>query len=81
METYKKIESKINTVKEWNQEAGNELHNQLSQAQNAQWNKKELSEYIKSENDIADKYFNDESIQHSEIREIQDWIISFYGEE
>lgn len=81
MGNYLKIEKEINSVKEWNMEAGNELHNQMSHAQNATWTREELSEYIKSDNDVADQYYSVGDQQHDEIRNIQDSIISFYGEE
>ena len=74
MTTFNDIEKAINAVKEWNQEAGNDLHRLFHHAQNSSWTTDELSEYIKSDNDIAD-----EDQQHLDIREIQDSIIDFFG--
>ena len=79
-ETYITIENEINKVKEWNAEAGNKLHDQMSHAQNAKWSREELSEYLKSDEDVADMFYSDDDQQHAEIREIQDSIINFYGE-
>ena len=80
METYIKIEKMINDVKEWNQEAGNALHRQMHSAQNSYWTKDDLAEHIKSENDVADEHYPEGDSRHTEIREIQDAIIGFYGE-
>jgi len=80
MTTFDNIEKAINNVKNWNQEAGNELHNQFHHAQNSNWSIADLSEYIKSDNDVADEHYSDEDSQHAEIREIQDSIINFFGE-
>ena len=81
MEAYKKIESQINAVKEYNQEAGRQLQMQLQDAKIKRWTKEEFSDYIKSENDVADEHYTlDEDKEHAEIRDIQDAIIGFYGE-
>ena len=76
MEVHEKIESMINKVKEWNQEAGNTLHEQMHTAQNSEYSNSELAELIKSEEDVADMYYCDEDIRHGDIREIQDAIIN-----
>lgn len=80
METYQKIEKDINSVKEWNQEAGNKLHQQMIRAQNASWTKEGLADYMKSDEDVADEFYSDDDPLHAEIREIQDAIIGYYGE-
>ena len=80
METYQKIEAQINAVKEYNQEAGNTLHDQMHTAQNSVWTNEDLSELIKGEEDVADEHYPDGDSRHAEIREIQDAIISFYSE-
>ena len=79
MNNLKQIETAINNVKNWNQEAGNELHAQFHHAQNSNWSRSDLAEYMKSESDVAEKYYSDEDNQHREIREIQDSIINFFG--
>jgi len=80
MQTYQQIEKSINDIKEINQEAGNKLHEQMFKAQNASWSASELSDLLKSEEDVADTYFNLDSSAHSDVRNIQDAIISFYSE-
>lgn len=80
METYEKIQNDINAVKKWNQEAGNKLHEQMHRAQNSSWTKEELSELLKSDEDVADEFYSEDDTQHVEIRNIQDEIIGFYGE-
>tara|TARA_R100000951_G_scaffold116755_1_gene130446 strand:+ start:8792 stop:9034 length:243 start_codon:yes stop_codon:yes gene_type:complete len=80
MNTFESIQTLINEVKEYNQEAGNELHEQVSKVQSAQWSKEELSDLLKSDNDVADTYYNENDCQHAEIRNIQDMIINLYGE-
>jgi len=80
MNTFETIEQLINAVKEYNQEAGNELHDQMHRAQNAEWTREELSEFLKTDNDVADAYYNDGEAQHADIRNIQDMVINFYGE-
>ena len=79
METYEKIQNEINSVKEWNQEAGNKLHEQMNRAQNADWTEEELSELMKSEEDVADEFYSEDDPRHDEIRNIQDAIIGFYA--
>jgi hypothetical protein len=81
MNTYEKIQVKINNVKEWNQEAGNKLHDQLHRAANARWTREELSELLKQEDDVADSHYSDDDVQHAEIRDIQEDIIILFGEE
>jgi len=78
MNTYQKIEAAINNIKNIHQEAGNELHQQLFHAGNSGWSREDLSEYVKSDNDVVD-HFGCENIL-DEIREIQDSIINFFGE-
>ena len=80
MTTFNDIEKAINAVKKWNPEIGNDLHRQFHHAKNSSWTKGELSEYIKSDNNVADEYYTDEYQQHLDIREIQDLIINFFGE-
>ncbi len=80
MTTFNKIKDQINSVKKWNQEAGNELHNQFEVAQSSNWETLELKDYILSENDVADDHYNDDDSRHAEIREIQHSIINFFGE-
>ena len=80
MKTSEKIEQRIDNVKEWNQSAGNELHDQMNHAQSSEWSRSELSDYIKSDNDVADEHYEPGDPRHAEIREIQDSIINFYGE-
>lgn len=80
METFETIQNLINDVKEYNQEAGNELYEQLRIAQNEQWSNGDLSDLLKSEDDVADSFYNDDDSQHADIRNIQDMIINFYGE-
>ena len=81
MNTYEKIQVKINNVKEWNQEAGNKLHDQLHRAANARWTREELSELLKQEDDVADTHYSVDDVQHAEIRDIQEDIIGFFGQE
>ena len=76
----KSIENKINALKEVNIEAGNMLNDQISHAQNAQWSRNDLSDLMKSDCDVADKFFSDNELLHSEVREMQDAIIGFYGD-
>lgn len=80
METFQKLEAKVNALKEINMEAGNKLHDQLSHAQNAQWSSDDLSDLMKSDCDVADMFFGDNEVVHAEVREIQDAIIGYYGE-
>ena len=72
MEAYEKIQNDINAVKEWNQEAGNKLHDQMHKAQNASWTKEELSDLLKSDDDVADEFYGEDDARHAEIRNIQD---------
>ena len=81
MTNVKKIENAINNIKEINQDAGNELHTQMHHAQNVKWTREDLSTYMKSDNDIADIHYCDNDAMHEAIREIQDDIIMFYGED
>lgn len=78
--TFQRIEKEINSVKEWNQEAGNRLHQQFSEACNAEWTSEELSTFLKSDEDVADEFYKVGDERHSEIRNIQDSIISFCRE-
>lgn len=80
MTTLNKIEKEINEVKEWNMDAGNELHTQLSESLNSSNSFDDLSEIIKEDNDVADKYYSQDDGQHAEIRNIQDAIINFCAE-
>lgn len=60
----------------------NELHNQLEVAGNAEWDRDELSDFIKSDNDVLDSgVISEDSALWEEIRNIQDSIIAFFGEE
>lgn len=80
METYKKLEAEVNAIKEINAEAGNILHDQLTFAQNAKWSFDDLSELIKSDTDVADRFFSDDEEMHILVRHTQDGIIQFYAE-
>jgi hypothetical protein len=79
MKIYQLIEKRINEVKEWNQEAGNKLHEQMHMAQNSDWSREDLNELIKTEEDVSDEFYSQDDIQHAEIRSIQDVIIGFYS--
>jgi len=80
METYKKLEAEVNAIKEINTEAGNILHNQLTFAQNAKWTFDDLTQMIKGDNDVADKFFSDDEEMHHSVRNTQDGIINYYSE-
>jgi hypothetical protein len=80
MHTYQKIENEINKIKEINMEAGNILHDQMHRAQNSKWTFDDLSNLLKTENDVADLFFSDDEGRHSDIRNIQDSIINFYSD-
>ena len=80
MGTFQNIEKEINGVKNWNQEAGNKLHQQFHNASSSQWSTEELTNLLKSDEDVADEFYELGDIQHAEIRNIQDSIINFFGE-
>ncbi len=82
MGTLKEIEKTINRVKEYNQDAGHELHVQLHHAMNSARviTTKDLTWLLKSDLDVADKYYSIDDKEHAEIRNIQDSIISFFGD-
>jgi len=79
MNTYEKIQNDINDVKEWNQEAGSMLHAQMHAAQNSERTREELEDLLKSDDDVADKFYSEDDPRHNDIRTIQDAIIGFYG--
>jgi len=79
MNTYEKLQSEINAIKEINQEAGNILHEQLHRAVNAEWGAEDLSEMIKTDRDVADLFFSNNQSVHDDVRNIQDGIIGFFG--
>lgn len=83
MNTLHKIENKINELKIDNSklmESLNILHGQLLDASNSDWTRSELGDYLKSENDILDSDdFNQETQLFEDIRNIQDEIINYFG--
>ncbi len=78
-----KIQDQINLQKEIASEVEMEaliaLHDQLGRASSAEWSKEELSELLKSENDILDGFEQDTGF-YEEVRNIQDQIITSFGE-
>ena len=81
MNTYKRLKAEVNAIKEVNVEAGNILHDQLSFAQNARWSFDDLSQMMKGDCDVADKFFSDNEEMHFAVRNAQDGIISFYADD
>jgi len=84
MNTYEQIQNYINELKinasEELMEQLNILHDQLNRAGNGEWSTEDLSDYIKSTEDILDSgVVDEETALWSDIRNIQDTIISFYG--
>ena len=58
----------------------NILHDQLNKAGAAEWSREELSNFLKSDNDILDSgVIHEETILYADIRNIQDQIINFFG--
>ena len=80
--TFTTIEAQINILKDYADdtqfEALNKLHAQLNQAANAEWTKDELSNLIKSDDDVLDNFEKDTAFYEA-VREIQDGIILFFG--
>jgi hypothetical protein len=81
MNTYFEIENEINLLKESHQDAGNVLHEQFYKASIAEWSVYELSDYIKSDEDVITDFNLDGFLVATRIRNIQDAIINFFGEE
>lgn len=86
MSKFKSIEAKINEIKDLCtddsiQTALNKLHSQLIFASNAMWTIEELSEEIKSENDVLDMVGLEEGNFHyfDHVRSVQDDIIYTFG--
>ena len=77
--TYQKIEESINSVKEWNQKAGNELHSQLHTFANSEWNTEDMNTLVFQDEDVADTHYDVDDTQHQEIREIQYEIVNFFS--
>lgn len=79
MNTYKNIEKLINNLC-INDEIKQELRVQLfEEVGEKTWNKYELTTIMFEENDIADKYFLQDTKEHNEVREIQHAIINFFS--
>jgi len=79
MNTYQAISNSINSLKESNMEAGNELAAQFNMLSNSRNTVTQLKEIVKQDDDIADRYFSDGSAEHAEARDIQEAMISFFG--
>lgn len=79
MTIYQDLELAVNRIKDINQEVGNELHNQLFHAGNSKWSVEDLSEYMKSDHDVVDMFDCDDILE--EIRNFQDWVIGYFGEQ
>jgi len=86
MITFKSIEAKINEIKglctdDNELTALNKLHSQLIFASNAMWTIEELSEELKSENDVLDMaHMEDKNFfYYDNVRNIQDDIIYTFG--
>ena len=74
------IENQIKAVLGFNVNAMLELYAQYLQVMNSDFTRYELMTMLKTDEDIADMYFVEGTHEHSEIREIQDAIINFYGQ-
>ncbi len=86
MTTFEKIQKEISALKN-NTDAEldliiNELHEQLSTAFSEKWTKEYLSDYIKSDHDVlvTGCGIEEDSLIWAEIRNIQDSIIGYFGE-
>lgn len=81
MDTYLTIQNEINNLKDVHEDYNdqiNKLHKQMIVAQNSYFSREDLSEYLKSEDDVCDKIDNEALIE--EVRNIQDLIICFYSD-
>lgn len=86
MSAFESLQNEINNLKidasNDLMEVLNKLHDQFNRASNAKWSREELSEIIKSEDDVLDTGLIEEDTGlWEEIRSIQDGIINFFGEE
>ena len=86
MNTFEAIQEDINNLKVGADEnlidLANELHQQFNTASNASWSREELADFIKSDNDVLDSDVVDsETGLYEDIRNIQDAIINFFGED
>lgn len=76
MNTFETIQNEINILKETNQEAGNQLHDQFLRIANNNYSAEEASDYLKTEDDVCLGLEEDE-YTYSDARNIQDAIITF----
>jgi len=81
--THTTIESQINELKtNTNAETVTLLHDQFVHASTAGWTRAELAQHIKGDNDVLDACNVEEGgALWADIREIQDFIINFFGED